>query len=428
MSLLFFVLFLILIFVGLPVAFALLIGPGIALILEGNQVYLDMLALRLYYGIDSFPLMAVPFFILTGELMNSGGITIRLVHFSQSIVGHFRGGLAHVNILSSILFSGLSGSAVADTTGLGSMLIPAMEKSGYTTRFAAAVTAASSVIGPIIPPSGIMILYAFFMNVSVGALFAAGILPGLLIGVGLMLVTNRIAVKRNYPVDREKFEFSYFFKSARKAFLPLLTPIIILGGILLGVFTPTEAAAVAAGYALIVSMFILKTMNVSELREALFRAARTSGIILFMVGAALAFSSMITLSGVAAEFAELIFSVSENPLVALFLINIFLFAVGMFLDAGPAILILGPILAPSVAQLGVDPVHFAVVMCVNLTIGLATPPMGLVLFAASGLTGEGAEKIAWEMAPFLVLEIFVVFLITFVPEISLFLPRLMGYL
>ena len=428
MSLLFFVLFLVLIFLGLPVAFALLLGPSIALIVEGNQVYLDMLTLRLYYGIDSFPLMAVPFFILTGELMNSGGITLRLVHFSQSLVGHFRGGLAHVNILSSILFSGLSGSAVADTTGLGSMLIPAMEKSGYTKRFAAAVTAASSVIGPIIPPSGIMILYAFFMNVSVGALFAAGILPGLLIGVGLMLVTHIIAKKRNYPVDREKFEFSYVIQSTRKAFLPLLTPLIILGGILLGVFTPTEAAAVAAGYALFVSMFILKTLDVAELKNSLFRASRTSGIILLMVGAALAFSSMITLSGVASDFASLIFSVSENPLVCLFLINIFLFCVGMFLDAGPAILILGPILAPSVAQLGVEPVHFAVVMCVNLTIGLATPPMGLVLFAASGLTGEGAEKIAWEMAPFLVLEILVVFLITFVPEISLFIPKMMGYL
>lgn len=428
MSLWFFILFLVLIFAGLPVAFALLMGPAVALLIEGHSVYLDMLVLRLYYGIDSFPLMAVPFFILTGELMNSGGITLRLVHFSQSVVGHLRGGLAHVNILSSILFSGLSGSAVADTTGLGSMLIPAMQKSGYTTRFAAAVTAASSVIGPIIPPSGIMILYAFFMNVSVGALFAAGILPGLLIGIGLMLVTNVIAVKRNYPVDRERFELSYFFKSAREAFLPLLTPIIILGGILLGVFTPTEAAAVAAGYALVVSMFILRTLDFNELRAALFRAAKTSGIILFMVGAALSFSAMITLSGVAAEFAELIFSVSDNPLIALFLINIFLFVVGMFLDAGPAILILGPILAPSVAQLGVDPVHFAVVMCVNLTIGLATPPMGLVLFAASGLTGESAEKIAWEMVPFLALEVFVVFLITFVPEISLCLPRLMGYL
>ena len=428
MSLLFFFFFIILLVLGLPVAFALLLGPSIALIIEGNQIYLDMLILRLYYGIDSFPLMAVPFFILAGELMNSGGITLRLVHFSQAIVGHFRGGLAHVNILSSILFSGLSGSAVADTTGLGSMLIPAMEKNGYTKRFSAAVTAASSVIGPIIPPSGIMILYAFFMNVSVGALFAAGIIPGLIIGLGLMLVTRFLAKRRGYPVDREKFELSFFFQSLREAFLPLMTPIIILGGILLGIFTPTEAAAVAAGYALLVSTLFLKTLDFPKLRQALWRAARTSGVILLMVGAALAFSSMITLSGVTVEFSHWIFQASDNPLVVLFLINLFLFGVGMFLDAGPAILILGPILSPAMSSLGIEPVHFAVVMCVNLTIGLATPPMGLVLFAASGLTGEGAEKIAWEMMPFLVLEIAVVFLITFVPGISLFLPRLMGYL
>ena len=427
-SLLFFFLFLVFLFVGLPVAFALLLAPAVALILEGNHAYLDMLTLRLYYGIDSFPLMAVPFFILAGELMNRGGITLRLMHFSQSLVGHFRGGLAHVNILSSILFSGLSGSAVADTTGLGSMLIPAMEKNGYSRRFAAAITAASSVIGPIIPPSGIMILYAFFMNVSVGALFAAGIIPGLMIGLGLMLVTHFLAIRRGYPVDREKFEFRYFLQSFKQALLPLLTPIIILGGILLGIFTPTEAAAVAAGYALIISTLFLKTLDLQSLREALFKASKTTGIILLMVGSALAFSSMITLSGVAENLANWIFQASDNPLAVLFLINLFLLAVGMFLDAGPAILILGPILAPAIGGLGIEPVHFAVVMCVNLTIGLATPPMGLVLFAASGLTGEKVEKIAWEMLPFLIVEISIVFLITFIPEISLFLPRWLGYI
>lgn len=427
MSLMFFWLFMILIFIGMPVVFALLLGPGVALVMEGKAQFLTMMGRRLYSGIDSFPLMAVPFFILAGELMNYGKITHSLVYFSQALIGHVRGGLAQVNILSSMLFAGLSGSAVADTSALGSMLIPAMEKSGYSRRFAAAVTAASSVIGPIIPPSGIMILYAFIMNVSVGGLFAAAIVPGILIGLGLMAVTWYLAKVRDYPVAGRKATFKERVSAGREAFWPLLTPIILLGGILSGVFTPTEAAAVAAGYAVILTLFIERTLKFSDMPEIFYKAAVSAGVILLLVGAAVAFSSVVSLSGAPKQLTDLVLGISDNVYVLLFCVNILLFIVGMFLDAGPAILILGPILGPTMVDLGVDPMHFAVVMCINLTVGLATPPMGLVLFVAASISKESVQKIALEMLPFLAIQILVIFLITFVPAIAMTLPRLLGF-
>ena len=427
MTFAFFWLLLILMVVGLPIAFALMIAPGLSLFFDGQASMFPMLLMRMYNGMDSFPLMAIPYFILAGEVMNKGGITIRLVRLSQALIGHLRGGLAHVNILSSILFAGLSGSAVADTSAIGSMMIPAMEKNGYTRRFAAAVTAASSVIGPIIPPSGIMIIYAFVMNVSVAGLFAAGLIPGLMVGFGLMAVTVFLSKRRNYPIASKRASMKEVVISFRGAFLPLLTPIIILGGILLGIFTPTEAAAIAAGYAIIISMFVLRTLSLTELPKVLFNAALSSGMILFLVGASTAFATLVSLTGTAPKAMEIMNSISQNPLVLLFLVNILLFFVGMFLDAGPAILILGPVLGPTFVALGVDPLHFAIIMCVNVTVGLATPPMGLVLFVAAGLSNEPVEKIAWEMLPFLAIEVIVIFLITFVEAIPMTLPRLLGF-
>ena len=387
MSLSYFWIFILLLISGTPVVFALLMGPGLSLLLDDQSVYFSALMSRLFSGMNSFPLMAVPFFILAGELMNQGGITRAIVHFSQSLIGHYRGGLAQVNILSSVLFAGLSGSAVADTSALGKMLVPAMEQNGYSRRFAAAVTAASSVIGPIIPPSGIMILYAFIMNVSVAGLFLAGIIPGLLICAGLMLVTSRIAKKRNYPVAGAKASWSERGSAFKASFLPLMTPVILLGGILLGVFTPTEAAAVAAGYALIIAMFVTRTLKGANLPKVLINAAVQSGSILLLVGAAVTFAWIITVSGMAEIIAHQISGLTDNVLMLLLLINLFLFAIGMFLDAGPAILILGPVLAPIFISLGIDPLHFAVVMCVNLTVGLghATDGAG----AVCGLFGFG---------------------------------------
>ncbi len=481
-------LFLFLLLVGLPVFFCLLAAPGALLWLNGQERDITLLYRNLYNGMDSFPLMAIPFFMLAGELMNRGGITVRLVEFSQALMGHLRGGLAQVNILSSILFAGLSGSAVADTSALGSMLIPAMEREGYTRKFAAAVTAASSVIGPIIPPSGIMIIYAYVMGESVAALFLAGIVPGILVGVGLMVMVRVMADKYDLPAARrvtfENVEIggleswvsfvlvrlnlglllaqfaptsettlskwltflgavllahglmlglrrvvsNEFRVVCKRAVVPLQTPILILGGILAGVFTPTEAAAVAVAYALLVGFLVLRTMRLKDLPEVFTRAGITSAVVLLLVGAAMSFKTVVSLSHAPEILAEFILTLSENPLILLFLINLLLFVVGMFLDAGPAIIILGPILAPVFEGLGVESVHFAIIMCVNLTVGLATPPMGLVLFVAASVSHERVTTIAKAILPFLAIEVAVIFLITFVPEISLTIPKLTGFL
>ncbi|WP_299793352.1 TRAP transporter large permease [uncultured Marivita sp.] len=420
-------LFLLFLMIGLPVFFGMLAAPGILLWLNGQDRDLILLYRNVYNGMASFPLMAIPFFMLAGELMNRGGITMRLVEFSQAMMGHFRGGLAHVNVLSSMLFAGLSGSAVADTSALGSMLIPAMEKEGYTRKFAAAITAASSVIGPIIPPSGIMIIYAYVMGESVAALFLAGIVPGILVGVGLMLMVKLQADRYGFPASRAKASWGERGQASLKAFFPLMTPVIILGGILAGVFTPTEAAAVAVGYAIIIGMFVLNTLKLRDLPDVFMRAAMTSATVLLLVGAAMAFKTVVSLSHTPEILAEFVLGLSENPLILLFLINLLLFVVGMFLDAGPAIIILGPILGPIFVDLGVDPIHFAIIMSVNLTVGLATPPMGLVLFVASSVSGERVETISKAILPFLAIEIVVIFLITFIPEISMTIPRLTGF-
>ena len=478
---------------GLPVFFGLLAAPGILLWMAGQEKDITLLYRNVYNGMDSFPLMAIPFFMLAGEMMNKGGITERLVEFSQALMGHLRGGLAHVNILSSMLFAGLSGSAVADTSALGSMLIPAMEKQGYTRRFAAAVTAASSVIGPIIPPSGIMIIYAYVMGESVAALFLAGIVPGIMVGAGLMLVVRLMAnrydlpkaeriVKKDITLSGREYWFSFillrlnigwllfaimrgatglstgetslvtlatfgvgvlaahfllmslrssishdFRMVTKRAVVPLQTPILILGGILLGVFTPTEAAAVAVFYAVIVAFFVLKTMTLKDMPDVLSRSAMTSAVVLLLVGAAMAFKTVVSLSYAPQILADFILSLSENPLILLFLINILLFIVGMFLDAGPAIIILGPILGPIFVEMGVHPVHFAIIMSVNLTVGLATPPMGLVLFVASSVANEKVETIAKAILPFLAVEILVIFLITYIPAISMTIPTITGF-
>jgi len=484
--------FLALILIGLPVFFALLFAPGVLLSLNGQERDLALLYRNLYNGMDSFPLMALPFFMLAGEVMNRGGITTRLVEFSQALMGHLRGGLAHVNILSSMLFAGLSGSAVADVSALGSTLIPAMEKNGYTRRFAAAVTAASSVIGPIIPPSGIMIIYAYVMGESVAALFLAGIVPGILVGLGLMLVVWLMADRYDLPKAERivskgqkisplesavsfvllRINFAavlaaLFFAAAgmvggvaiggwivflvslpvahlmlvrlrrsasadfrivcKKAVAPLQTPIIILGGILIGVFTPTEASAIAVFYALIVSFFVLRSLRLADLPAMLTKSALSSATVLLLVGAAVAFKTVVSLSHAPEMLAETILGLSQNPLILLFLINILLFVVGMFLDAGPAIIILGPILAPVFIGLGVHPVHFAMIMSVNLTVGLATPPMGLVLFVTSQVSGEKVQTISKAILPFLAVEVLVIFLITYVPAISMTVPRWAGF-
>ncbi|MEP2948332.1 MAG: TRAP transporter large permease [Lentilitoribacter sp.] len=490
---LFLPLFLVFLMFGVPVFFAMLAAPGILLYLNGQEKDVALMYRNIFNGIDNGVLLAIPFFMLAGELMNRGGITERLVSFCQAIIGSVRGGLAQVNILSSMLFAGMSGSAVADTSALGSMLIPAMEKEGYTRKFSAAITAASSVIGPIIPPSGIMIIYAYVMEVSVAALFAGGIIPGILVGLGLMIVTRLMANKYEYPpakrvvlnnvtispgenlaarillrlmlaavlyplvtslggfademtggqialafaialvvgeviVQIQRRLMSENFRIvSKRAVLPLLTPVIILGGILGGVATPTEASALAVAYAAFLGLIVLRTLKLNEVPGVLIRSATTSGVVLLLVGAAMAFKTVVSLSHAAEDLAVFIVSITSDPLFLLLLINILLFIVGMFLDAGPAIIILGPILAPIFINMGIHPVHFAMIMSVNLTVGLATPPMGLVLFVASSVSGVKVEAISRAILPFLAVEVFVIFLITYFPIISLGIPKWLGF-
>jgi len=423
----YFIVFLVMMFSGMSVVFALLFGPGLAFVLDGKVMFLKLLYSRLFNGIYSPALLALPFFIVAGEIMNQGGITKNLVKLATAFLGHRRGGLAQVNIASSMLFAGLSGSAVADTSALGSMLIPAMEKNGYTRRFAAAVTAASSVIGPIIPPSGLMIMYAFVMNVSVAGLFAAGLVPGIGIGVGLMLLTAYLAKIRDFPIANEPMPWKERLKALWDGIIPMMTPIIMLGGILAGIFTPTEAAAIGAGYALVVALGT-RQMSFKDIPRVFTSAAISSGVILMLVGAAVSFASIVSFYHTPEKMAKMVLSVSENPYAVFFMVNILLFIVGMFLDAGPAILILGPILGPAMVQVGIHPLHFAVVMCVNVTVGLATPPMGLVLFVAAGLSRESLEKIALEMIPFLIVEFLVIFLISYFPMLTMAIPNWLGYL
>ncbi len=422
-------LYLIVVFVaaalGVPIVFALAVGPLVDFAVTGREVMLGTLVQRSFAGVHTFLLLAVPLFILAGELMNRGGVTTRIVNLARAMVGHFHGGLAQVNILASVLFAGLSGSAVADTSSLGAILIPAMEEDGYPRDFSAAVTAASSIIGPIIPPSIIMIVYAFIMEVSTGALFAAGIMPGLLMGAGLMIMTRIIAAKRGFPRSG-RATWCERGRATVRGFFPMLTPLIILGGILFSVVSPTEAAILAVAYALVLGLFVFKTIAISDLGGIFRRAASQSAVILLVIGSAAMFGWVLTVTRVPHNLAEIILDVTENRYLFLLTMNLFLFFVGMFLDAGPAILILGPILGPTLLEMGINPTHFAIVMCVNLTVGLATPPFGLVLFAASAVTKLSIGAIVRQMTPYWIVHAIIIFIITFVPDISLFVPRLLG--
>jgi len=412
--------------IGLPIVFALSLAPIFGFVMADKEFFLQTLPQKLYIGINQFPLLAIPLFILAGEIMNNGGITQRIVNLANAMVGHFRAGLAQVNIVASMLFAGLSGSAVADTSALGSMLIPAMEKEGYTRSYAAAVTGASSVIGPIIPPSIIMVVYAYIMNVSVGGLFLAGFVPGILCGLGLMVATKIIGERRNYPKREKRASLTERTNALRQGIFPLLTPVIIIGGILAGVFTPTEAGAAAVVYAFFISVFVIRDIKIKDFIPILQKTGIQASAILLAVGTAVVFGWISTLSGIPNKLSAFIFTLSENKYILLLFINIFFLIVGMFLDAGPAILILGPIVAPLMYQLGIEPLHFAIIMCVNLTIGLATPPMGLILFVASSISRQPIESIAKDMIPYYIVHIFIILAVTFIPALSLTIPRYFG--
>jgi len=426
MSIIITVVFIIALAAGIPVAFCLALTSLVVLLIIGD-VPLQLIPQRMFTGMDSFPLMAVPFFILAGELMNSAGITQRIVLFSRALVGHIRGGLAHVNIVASMFFAGISGSAVADTAALGSILIPAMEKDGYNSTFSAAVTASSSVIGPIIPPSIPVVIYALVGSVSVGGLFLAGVVPGVLIGLGLMSVSYIISRQKHYGAKHPFPSLREFGSSFVGAIIPLLMPLIILGGILSGVFTPTEAASVAAAYAVVVGFFVLRTLRLKDLPGIFYRSMVTTSIILIVMACANIFSWILGTEMIPQKVAMAISSITSNPWLFLLLINILLLIVGCFLEGLASIIILVPILLPLSQQMGIDPLHFGIIVVMNLMIGLITPPLGLCLFVACAVARVDFTSLIRAISPFIVVEIVALAVVTYFPGIVLCIPHMFGF-
>ncbi|MGH0052378.1 MAG: TRAP transporter large permease, partial [Sphaerochaetaceae bacterium] len=384
----------------------------------------QLIAQNIVKGINSFSLMSVPFFILAGEIMSAGGITKRLVKLSNALVGWIRGGLAMVNIAASMFFGGISGSPTADTSSIGSMLIPMMVEDGYDADFATNVTMASSIQGLLIPPSHNMVIYAMAAGgVSIGSLFLAGAVPGILLGVALMIYSYFVSVKRGYPKG-DKFRISVALKATGDAILGLGTVLIVVVGVVAGIFTATESAAIAVVYAFIITFFVYREIPLKEIKNILFRCIKTISIVMILVGVSSAFGWVIAYLRIPAKLSTLIFSISENPVIVLLLINLFLLIVGTMMDMVSAILIVTPILLPIAQAVGLSAVQFGVVMILNLGIGLITPPVGVILFVGSAISGLTIEKLSKSLLPFYMVMLIALLLITFIPAISMTLPNL----
>lgn len=416
--------FLILLLMRVPIALTLAMSS----IATGIYLNIDLSAImqRMVSGVNSFSLLAIPFFILAGEIMNEGGISRRLINLANVLIGRIRGGLALVNVITSTLFGGISGSALADVSSLGSVLIPMMKKQGYDTDYAVSVTTASATQGVIIPPSHNMIIYSTAAGgVSVGALFMGGLIPGLILGLALLVLTYAIAVKRNYPKG-EPIKKEEVPKIMREGILGLLTAVIIMGGIISGFFTATESAAIGALYAFIITFFVYRDIPLSRFKGILYRSFRTLSMVMFLIAASSAFGWLLAVLKVPAMATEFILTVSPNDITTLLLINLILLLLGMVMDMAPLILIATPVLLPIAIEIGMDPVHFGVVLILNLAIGLVTPPVGSVLFVGAAIGKIPIEKAARSMLPFYGILIAVLLLISFVPSLVLYLPQLLG--
>jgi tripartite ATP-independent transporter DctM subunit len=407
---------------GIPIAIS-LAGSCLIYVMMTGRVPDVVVVHRMVNGIDSFPLLAIPFFILAGNLMNNGGITSRIFDFAKALMGWMRGGLGHVNVGASIVFSGMSGAAVADAGGLGTIEIKAMRDAGYDQEFAVGITAASSTIGPIIPPSLPMVIYGVMASVSVGQLFAAGLIPGLLMGLVLMIMITVLARRRGYPRDAI-FSIPVLWHSFRHAFLSLLTPLIIVGGIISGVFTPTEAAIAAVVYALFLGAVVYRILTWRRLLKVSMETIETTAVILLIVAGASIFAWIMTSNQVTQHVVGLLGPFADNPIALLIIINLVLIIVGCFMETIAAITILVPVLLPAVVAAGIDPVHFGVIMVLNLMIGLLTPPVGMVLYVLSRVSNISFEKCMRGTMPFLVPLVIALLLVTFIPAISLWLPTL----
>ncbi len=426
MSILFLVLLVIMFIVGVPVAFSIGITPVIMMILESGSLDINVgvIAQRIMYGVNNFIILAIPFFFLAGRLMNTGGMTKRIFNFADTLVGHFKGGMGHVNIVASMIFSGMTGAAASDAAGLGTIEFRAMKDAGYDDEFAVAVTGASSTIGPIIPPSLPLVMYGILSGVSIGRLLIGGIVPGVFMGLVLMVMVSYYAIKRDYP-SRTRASFSEIGKSFIKAFPGLVTPIIIIGGIITGIFTPTEAAAIAVFYSLIIGVFIYGELSWRDVWDIFFKTAKDTAVITFIVATASLYGWLLIRSRVPIVILEALTAITTSKLGILLLLNILLLIVGCFMETIAAISILVPVLTPLMAKVGINPLHFGLVMVLNLMIGLLTPPFGVVLFILNKITGVPLEKVMRNVLPFLIPLLIVLLLITIFPSIVTWLPSVL---
>ena len=417
--------FFVLMAIGVPIAYSL----GLASLIGALwiDIPLDAVMIQIASGVNKFSLLAIPFFVLAGAIMAEGGMSRRLVAFASVLVGFIRGGLSLVNILASTFFGGISGSAVADTASIGSVLIPEMEKKGYPRDFSTAVTVSGSVQAILIPPSHNMVIYSLAAGgtVSIAALFMAGVLPGLLLGAMLAALCLYTAHKRNFPKG-DPIPLRQALKMCAEALWGLMTMVIILGGILTGVFTANESASIAVLWAFFVTMFIYRDYRWRDLPKLMHRTVKTVTVVMILIGFAASFGYLMTLMQIPLKVTTFFTSLSSNRTVILLLINVMLLVLGCLMDMSPLILILTPILLPVVKVLGIDPVHFGMIMMVNLGIGLITPPVGAVLFVGSAVGKLPIERVVRAMGPFFVILLLVLLLVTYIPAISLWLPRSLG--
>jgi tripartite ATP-independent transporter DctM subunit len=413
-----------LLLMGLPVAMALGLSALGALLVGDGAFQPSILSTKMQFGLQNFILVGIPLFILAAKLMNTAGITTKIFRFAGTVVGFLPGGLGHSNVVASLIFSGMSGAAVVDAASLGQIELSAMKKAGYPARFSVAITAGSSIVGPIFPPSIPMLIFSFASGVSVGRLFLGGVIPGLLLTVALMAMITFYA--RKVALPREQFPtWAGVAKALADAFLPMLTPVILLACIWSGVVTPTEAAAVAVCYALLIGVFALRELSPKALLAVFAETARESAVIGFVIAAASLFGWVLMRSGITLQIAEGLLAFSDSYLVILLLINVFLLVIGCFLDPTVSILIFAPILLPVVTAVGIDPVHFGVLMVLNLMIGLITPPFGMVLFVMAQLSGLKFEEVAQATLPVLVPLLIVLVMITLLPGLVTWLPDLL---
>ncbi len=421
--------FAVLMSLGVPIAFSIGIATTVTFLLfMGLDQSLFIVAQQLASGLDSFTLLAIPFFILAGNIMNRGGIAMRLINFAKVLGGRLPGALAHCNVIANMMFGSISGSAVASAAAVGGVMAPLQKKEGYDPAFSAAVNIASCPTGLLIPPSATLIVYSLITGgTSIAALFVAGYLPGILMGLGLMIVAGIIAKRRGYPVAPRP-DLAEVWVAARDAALPLGLIVIVMGGIISGVFTATEASAAAVLYTLLLALVWYREITLKDLPAILIDSAVTTSVVLLMIGASIAMSRVMAFGGIPFASSDFLLSLSDNPIAILLAINVALLIVGTFMDMTPALLIFTPIFMPVVKGLGMDPVHFGVVMTLNLCIGICTPPVGSALFVGCSVGGTSIARVIRPLLPFYALLFGLLMLVTYVPEISLFLPRvLLGY-